>query len=134
MRSSRLFFTALGSALSALLVSPVAAADEPVMDPEVALDSEDTEDADGEDIEEVEDIQDLDIVSAGTLRSDTERTPAVVLGLKTMRPGRDPEMIGVFLFSRRPTPAPRERRSAAPLRIAPARLNGVWVLIAEGRF
>lgn len=120
MRSMRLLLVALGSALSALLVSPVAAAEEPAMAEEAELG-----------------VEDVELVSAGTLRKDTERKPAVVLGLKTVSPGRDPEMIGVFLFSRRPRPESREqqqRQEAAPLRIAPARQNGVWVLMAEGRF
>ncbi len=117
MRLLRCFWVALGSALSALLVSPVAAADEPVWEPQV---------------EEV--VDDLEFVSAGTLRDNTERRPAVVVGVKTYRPGRNPEMIGVFLFSRRPALAPNQRSISAPIRIAPARQNGIWVLIAEGRF
>ena len=123
MRSSRLFLIALGTALSALLVSPVAAAEEPVAGAEVDTETE----------IEPGDAEDWELVSAGTFGSDTERTPAVVLGLKTVRPGHDPEMIGVFLFSRRPalSAQPRQR---PPLRIAPARQNGVWVLVAEGRF
>lgn len=116
MRLSRCLWVAVGSALSALLVSPVAAADEPILDPEVEV------------------VDDLELVSAGTLRDNTERRPAVVVGVKTYRADRTPQMIGVFLFSRRPVLAPNQPRFAAPIRIAPARQNGIWVLIAEGRF
>lgn len=137
MRSSRLLLIALGSALSALLVSPVAAADEPGMNARGEFVVEEVGDTrDDEDTETAEDdSEDVQLVSAGTLGKDTERRPAVVFGLKTVRPGHDPEIIGVFLFSRRlAAVAPKEKRSASPLRIAPARQNGVWVLMAEGRF
>ena len=120
VRSSRLFFIALGTALSALLVTPVAAADEPPADTDAEL--------------EVPDVEDWTLLSAGWFGRNTERTPAVVLGLKTVRPGHDPEMIGVFFFSRRPALSARQPGQRSPLRIAPARQNGVWVLVAEGRF
>lgn len=120
MRSSRLFFIALGAALSALLMSPVAAAEEPEVET-------------GAEIEPSSDAEDWEFVSAGTFGRDTERTPAVVLGVKTERPGHDPEMIGVFLFSRRAL-SEQQPRPRPPVRIAPARQNGVWVLVVEGRF
>lgn len=120
MRSPKSFLIALGTALSASFFIPVAAAEEPETGLEAEL--------------ETNDVEDVELVSAGTLDSDTERSPAVVVGVKTVRPGHDPQMIGVFLFSRRPTLTAHEPRALSPLRIAPARLNGIWVLVAEGRF
>jgi hypothetical protein len=121
MASLRSLLLASTTALSALLATPVAAAT-PAEDEAVFEESE----------TELESSE-SPLVAAGIWRLGETRAPRVVLGLKTAFPGRDPELVGLFLFGRQKDAGPLHR-PAAPLRITPARRHGVWVLVAEGRF
>lgn len=122
MASIRSFVLASTTALAALLASPVASAT--TAEDEAALEASESE------LESSE----SPLVTAGIWRFGETRAPRVVLGLKTAFPGRDPELVGLFLFGRRQSDGDLQRRPVTPLRIAPARRHGVWVLVAEGRF
>jgi hypothetical protein len=124
MASLRSLFVASSTALAALLASPVAAATPALTAEEAELEAAEAEHEDSE----------SELVTAGIWRFGETRAPRVVLGLKTSFPGRDPELVGLFLFGRRQNDSALQRRPNPPLRIAPARRYGVWVLVAEGRF
>jgi hypothetical protein len=122
MTSLRSLFAATSTVLAALLASPVAAAQ--------AFTEDEAELEAAEELEASESA----LVTAGIWRFGETRAPRVVLGLKTAFPGRDPELVGLFLFRRSQSDSALRRRPTPPLRIAPARRHGVWVLVAEGRF
>jgi hypothetical protein len=122
MASIRSLFLASTTALAALLASPITAAT--AAEDEAALEASEAE----------LETSDSPFVTAGIWRFGEASAPRVVLGLKTAFPGRDPELVGLFLFGRRQHEGALQRRPSPPLRIAPARRYGVWVLVAEGRF